>query len=119
MECQASETMQTTRCHHLRSDVVLRPFEQTAQATSSNTGRYKKVSICLGLSIGLLSASILYFCSFPRCPYTMWELRSGVLVSVASNCTGVHGVSGQNSQRVRRQAILMTIMTDQRQFESV
>jgi|Cyp1metagenome_2_1107374.scaffolds.fasta_scaffold38491_3 hypothetical protein len=49
----------------------------------------------------------------------MWELRSGVLVSVASNCTGVHGVSGQNSQRVRRQAILMTIMTDQRQFESV
>ena len=89
------------------------------QATSSNTGRYKKVSICLGLSIGLLSASILYFCSVPRCPYTMWELRSGVLVSVASNCTGVHGVSGQNSQRVRRQAILMTIMTDQRQFESV
>lgn len=47
----------------------------------------------------------------------MWELRSGVLVSVASNCTGVHGVSGQNSQLVRRQAILMTIMTEQRQFE--
>lgn len=28
--------------------------------------------------------------------------QPGVLVSVASNCTGVHGVSGQNSQRVRR-----------------
>lgn len=45
----------------------------------------------------------------------MWELRSGVLVSVVSNCTGVHGVSGQHSQRARRQAILMA---DQRQFDA-